>query len=98
MATEANGAMMPEGQSKSDATGEKEPLEVGFSSMSRSRISVHLLVLIACMTVAVVHQLIGGLGGWYIEDAAISFAYSQNFAAGEGLVPFAGGERIEGYS
>jgi hypothetical protein len=35
---------------------------------------------------------------WYIEDAAISFAYARNWAAGDGLVAFAGGERIEGYS
>ncbi len=35
---------------------------------------------------------------WYIEDAAISFAYARNWAAGDGLVAFAGGERIEGFS
>ncbi len=35
---------------------------------------------------------------FYIEDSAISFAYSRNLVAGEGLVPFAGGERVEGYS
>lgn len=35
---------------------------------------------------------------WYIEDAAISFAYARNWAAGDGLVAFPGGERIEGYS
>ena len=35
---------------------------------------------------------------WYIEDAAISFAFSRNWAMGDGLVAFIGGERIEGYS
>ena len=35
---------------------------------------------------------------WYIEDAAISFAYAKHFAAGEGLVTYPGGERVEGYS
>lgn len=35
---------------------------------------------------------------WYIEDAAISFAYARNWAEGDGLVAFRGGERIEGYS
>jgi hypothetical protein len=35
---------------------------------------------------------------WYIEDAAISFAYARNLVDGEGLVAFRGGERIEGYS
>ena len=33
-----------------------------------------------------------------VDDAAISFAYSQNFAHGHGLVATAGGERVEGYS
>ena len=28
---------------------------------------------------------------WYIEDAAISFAYAKHFAAGEGLVTYLGG-------
>ncbi len=35
---------------------------------------------------------------WYIEDAAISFAYARNWANGDGLVAFVGGERQEGYS
>ncbi len=33
-----------------------------------------------------------------VDDAAISYAYSQSFAHGNGLVGFAGGERVEGYS
>lgn len=35
---------------------------------------------------------------WFIEDAAISFAYAQNLAEGWGLVRFPGDERVEGYS
>ncbi|HMV66831.1 MAG TPA: hypothetical protein PKA64_08275, partial [Myxococcota bacterium] len=35
---------------------------------------------------------------WYIEDAAISFSYARNWVAGDGLVAFPGGERIEGFS
>lgn len=35
---------------------------------------------------------------WYIEDAAISFSYARNLVEGEGLVPYPGGERVEGYS
>ena len=55
-------------------------------------------------TIAMVLIVIGALGHhvplffWYIEDAAISFAYSKHLAMGEGLVPFIGGERVEGYS
>ena len=36
--------------------------------------------------------------GWWIEDAAITFTYSRNLVDGEGLVPFVGAERVEGYS
>lgn len=35
---------------------------------------------------------------WYIEDAAISFAFARFFAEGEGWVPYAGGELVEGFS
>jgi hypothetical protein len=35
---------------------------------------------------------------WYIEDSAISFAYARNWVEGDGLVPWVGGERVEGYS
>lgn len=35
---------------------------------------------------------------YYIEDAGISVAYARNFAAGEGWVTYAGGERVEGFS
>ncbi len=35
---------------------------------------------------------------FYIEDAGITFAYARHLAEGHGLVPFVGGERVEGYS
>ena len=35
---------------------------------------------------------------FFIEDAAITFAYARNLAEGDGLVPYVGGERVEGYS
>ncbi len=35
---------------------------------------------------------------WFIEDAAISFAYARNFANGEGFASYSGGEIVEGFS
>ncbi len=35
---------------------------------------------------------------WYIEDAAISFAFSRHLAEGEGPVAYRGGEPVEGFS
>ena len=35
---------------------------------------------------------------WWVDDSAITFSYARNWANGDGLVPFAGGERVEGYS
>lgn len=35
---------------------------------------------------------------FFIEDSAISFSYARNLVDGEGLVPYPGGERVEGYS
>ena len=35
---------------------------------------------------------------FFIEDAAITFAYARNLAQGEGFVTFPGGERVEGFS
>ena len=71
-----------------------------------------LVVLLLAMAGSMVHQLgpifkwDGGvpyvhklnLWEWYIEDAAITFSYSRNWFNGDGLSPFPGGERIEGYS
>lgn len=56
----------------------------------------HGLAMLVILVGAVVHHCV--LFHWYIEDAAISFAYSKHLAMGEGLVPFIGGERVEGYS
>lgn len=57
---------------------------------------LHLGLLILLTLVAVGLQLT--LIEWVVEDAAISFAYAKHLAAGEGLVTFPGGERVEGYS
>ena len=56
----------------------------------------HALLVIVGMVLTVVIQQ--GLWNWYIEDAAISFGYARNWANGEGLVPYPGGELVEGYS
>lgn len=45
---------------------------------------------------AALHQM--HFWSWFIEDAAISFAYARNWAWGEGLVAIPGAERLEGYS
>lgn len=46
-----------------------------------------------------VHYLVFTVGQpFFIEDAAITFAYARNVVAGEGFATFAGGERVEGYS
>jgi hypothetical protein len=52
-----------------------------------------MLLVIAA---SVAHQ--AALQSWYIEDAAISFSYARNWANGDGLVTYPGGERVEGYS
>ena len=54
------------------------------------------VVLACCAVVVVLHQATHW--PWFIEDAAICFAYARNIATGEGAVPFPGGERIEAYS
>lgn len=38
------------------------------------------------------------LADWIVDDAAISYAFAENLAHGEGLVAVPGGERVEGYS
>ncbi|MFT4627227.1 MAG: hypothetical protein ACI8PZ_005908, partial [Myxococcota bacterium] len=53
-------------------------------------------LLVVATGAAIGHQ--AAFSGWYIEDAAISFAYASHLVEGEGLVPFPGGERVEGYS
>ena len=57
---------------------------------------VHKGVLLLLVAIGLALQ--ATLVRWYIEDAAISFSYARNWAMGEGLVSWAGGERCEGYS
>lgn len=64
----------------------------GWSTRQR----VHAVIVAISMCIAVGVQL--PLSDWFIEDAAISFAYARNVANGEGLVTYVGGERVEGYS
>lgn len=56
----------------------------------------HLAVLVLCAVGVVVHQAVRW--DWFIDDAAIVFAYADNIARGEGVVPWPGAERIEGVS
>jgi len=56
---------------------------------------VSLILLFVCGLVLIVH--VGFFAGFTVDDAFISFRYSENFAAGNGLV-FNLGERVEGYS
>lgn len=60
----------------------------------------HVLVLMAALVGFLAHYIIlfCWIQPWYIEDSAISFAYARHFAEGDGLVPYVGGERVEGYS
>jgi hypothetical protein len=55
------------------------------------------LVVLAVLTVVSVGLQLW-LYDWYIEDAAISFAFARNWASGDGLVAVPGMERVEGYS
>ncbi len=47
---------------------------------------------------AVLQEIKPRLWEWYIEDAAISFSFARNWAAGDGWVAFAGHERVEGFT
>jgi len=55
-----------------------------------------LVLFLLILATAVGHHVV--LFDWYVEDAAISFAYARNLADGQGLVPYPAAERIEGYS
>lgn len=57
---------------------------------------VHGVLLVTLAALAVGHILY--FGDWVVEDAAISWAYARNLSDGWGLVPWIGGERVEGYS
>jgi hypothetical protein len=56
----------------------------------------HLAVLALCALLVLIGQWLRW--DWFIDDAAICFAYARNIAAGEGIVPWPGAERIEGFS
>jgi hypothetical protein len=56
----------------------------------------HATVLIVAVVLHLLHQL--WFYEWFIEDAAITFSFSKYWVQGEGLVPFPGAERVEGYS
>ncbi len=55
-----------------------------------------LAVLGLCALTVVIHQ--ASRWGWFIEDAAIVFSYARTLVQGEGVVPWPGAERIEGFS
>lgn len=57
---------------------------------------VHGVAMLGILIGAVAHNV--ALFNWYIEDAAISFGFAENIAAGYGAVPQPGLERMEGYS
>ncbi len=56
----------------------------------------HVAVVVLATAAAIGHQAV--MWNWFIEDAAISFAYAKHLAEGDGLVSWVGGERVEGYS
>ncbi|MEZ4234917.1 MAG: hypothetical protein R3F59_01880 [Myxococcota bacterium] len=56
----------------------------------------HAAVLLLCVAGVVLHQWVHW--GFTIDDAGICFAYARNVANGEGIVPWPGGERVEGIS
>jgi hypothetical protein len=57
--------------------------------------AIHV-ALVALAALACAHLV--SVGPWVVDDAAIAWAYARNWANGDGLVPFVGGERVEGYS
>lgn len=75
-----------------------ERLQAWWTTRTR-REQVHAVVLGLLTVAAVLHQGVFWFYQlWYIEDAAISFAFARNLADGYGAVPTPGGERVEGYS
>jgi len=66
-----------------------------FSNLTR-RQWIHLIVVVVCTGAAIGYHAV--FWNWFIEDAAITFAFAKHLAEGDGLVAFAGGERVEGYS
>lgn len=55
----------------------------------------NLLVLIPILLLGI--QFVR-LGGWIVDDAAISFSYARSLAGGEGLILQPGGQQVEGFS
>lgn len=60
----------------------------------------HAPIVLLAMAAYLVHGIVAFSWAqpWYIEDSAISFAYARNWVNGDGLVPWVGGEHVEGYS
>ena len=56
------------------------------------------LLFVICLAYTLHYLVYCILQPFFIEDAAITFAYARNLAEGEGLVPFPGAERVEGFS
>ena len=68
----------------------------GWWKTRSTRERVHAVLLLLITGLAIAHQ--AWLWNWFVEDAAISFSFARHAAAGEGLVAYACGERVEGYS
>lgn len=62
---------------------------------ARRRATVMMLICVGFM----VHYLVYCfLQPFYIEDSAITYAFSRHLVEGDGLAGYQGGERVEGYS
>ncbi|MBN1335666.1 MAG: hypothetical protein JXB39_06870 [Deltaproteobacteria bacterium] len=75
----------------------KRILDGWFGLAPHNRRTVNALALSVVAYIA--HYLVFTIvQPFYIEDAGITFAYARSLAEGHGLVPWVGGERVEGYS
>jgi len=54
------------------------------------------LILLLLASLVLLPEIL--LRHWWVDDSAITFGFARNLANGDGLVPFPGGERVEGYS
>lgn len=72
------------------------PAEPSVQGSRGAPLWTHLGMLSVLTAISVLLQLT--LLNWFVEDAAISFAYARHLAEGHGLVTYPGGERVEGYS
>ena len=66
------------------------------ATLSRAQTTRRLLPVLVPLAVFVVHAL--WFGAWIIDDAAISYVYARNLAAGHGLIAQLGDPPVEGYS